>query len=499
MRNEVPGSVAAIDLGSNSFHMVVGRGVGGRIRVVDRIKEMVQLAAGLNDDNELDAAAQERALATLTRFGQRLRNFPREGVRAVGTNTLRKAHNSDAFLRRAEDALGFRIEIIAGREEARLIYLGVAHNSAEVAEQRLVVDIGGGSTECIIGRRFTPVMMESLYMGCVETSRRHFPDGTITEARMRDAQLHAAQELETIQIPYRRVGWGHVLGASGSILAARDAVRARGWSDDGITRASLNRLRTELVARGHSANLDGLGNMHERRATVFAGGVAILSAVFDALDIDRMHASDGALREGLLYDLEGRFTHADMRDDTIAELMRHYHVDVEQASRVERTALNLRAQVAKAWSLQNDMLGTLLAWASQLHEIGVFVAHNQYHKHGAYLITHGDLAGFSRREQSLMGALVRLHRRKFALGVLGEFDDRLRARIARLAALLRVAVVLHRSREDAPVPLANADPDSQKLTLEFPERWLDEHPLTRADLDQEAAFMRAQGFTLRFS
>lgn len=499
MRNEVPESVAAIDLGSNSFHMVVGRGVGGRIRVVDRIKEMVQLAAGLNDDNELDTAAQDRALATLTRFGQRLRNFPREGVRAVGTNTLRKAHNSEAFLRRAEDALGYRIEIIAGREEARLIYLGVAHNSAEVAEQRLVVDIGGGSTECIIGRRFTPVMMESLYMGCVETSRRYFADGVVTQARMRDAQLHAAQELETIQIPYRRVGWGHALGASGSILATRDAVRTRGWSDDGITRESLKRLRAELISRGHSSRFNGLGNMHERRASVFAGGVAILSAVFEALDIDRMHASDGALREGLLHDLEGRFSHADMRDDTIADLMRHYHVDVEQASRVERTALNLRAQVATPWRLRSDTFGTLLAWAAQLHEIGLFVAHNQYHKHGAYLITHGDLAGFSRREQSMVGALVRLHRRKFALGVLEQFDARLREKIARLAALLRLAVVLHRSRTDTPMPLVNANPDSANLSIEFPDRWLDDHPLTWADLEQEAEFMRAQGFTLRFS
>jgi exopolyphosphatase / guanosine-5'-triphosphate,3'-diphosphate pyrophosphatase len=498
MSDSEPEFVAAIDLGSNSFHMVIAKASGGRIRVVDRMKSMVQLAAGLTDDNQMTTDVMQRALATLRRFGQRLRDFPPGSVRAVGTNTLRRAHNSAEFMLDAESALGHPIEVIAGREEARLIYLGVSHNSADIAEQRLVVDIGGGSTEFIIGRRFTPVMMESLYMGCVEMSRRCFADGAITAERMRRAELLAAQELEVIQTPYKRVGWGHVIGASGTILAVRDVVRTNGWSDDGISRSSLQRLRNELIERGHVEKLTDLAGLQSQRAPVFAGGVAILSAAFDALEIRRMHSSDGALREGLLYDLQGRLAHADMRDDTIDELIRHFHVDLEQASRVERTALNLRAQLARQWRLRSDVYGNLLAWAARLHEVGVFVAHSQYHKHGAYILTHGDLAGFSQREQSMMGALVRLHRRKFAISALETFDVKMRERLTRLAILLRVAVVLHRSRTDSPMPVAHGDEETKALTLEFPQNWLDEHPLTRADLDQEAQFVQAAGFVLDF-
>ena len=498
MSDTNPEFVAAIDLGSNSFHMVVAKASGGRIRVVDRMKSMVQLAAGLNADNELDPGVTERALTALSRFGQRLRDFPEGSVRAVATNTLRKAHDSEQFLRDAVQALGHPIEIIAGREEARLIYLGVAHNAAVVAEPRLVVDIGGGSTEFIIGRRFTPVMMESLYMGCVEMSRRCFSDGSINETRMRAAELLAAQEIELIQTQFSRDGWGHVLGASGTILTVRDVVCAKGWSDDGISLASLQRLRAELISRGHVDKLSDLDGLQFPRSNVFAGGVAILSAIFAALDIRRMHPSDGALREGLLYDLQGRLCHADMRDDTIDELIRHFHVDREQASRVERTSLSLRAQLVRDWRLRSDVSGNLLAWAARLHELGVFIAHSQYHKHGAYVLTHGDLAGFSKREQSMIGALVWLHRRKFTLGVLDEFDAKMRELLTRLAVLLRVAAVLHRSRTDSPLPIAKGDAQARTLSLEFPEQWLQQHPLTRADLVEEAQYLSAADFELTF-
>ena len=488
--------VAAIDLGSNSFHMVVGQEVGGRIRVVDRMKEMVRLAAGLNADNELEPDAAERALGALRRFGQRLRDVPPGSVRAVGTNTLRKAQNSDAFLQQAETALGHPIEIIAGREEARIIYLGVAHNSADVAEQRLVIDIGGGSTEFIIGHLFTPLMMESLYMGCVGMSQAHFADGKITEKQMNAAELQAAQEVEAIQTPYSRVGWGHVLGASGSILAVREVVRGNGWSDDGITADSLKRLRAELIRRGSVDKLGDLIGLQPQRAPVFAGGVAILHAIFEAFELKRMHCSDGALREGLLYDLQGRLHHSDMRDETIDDLSRVYHVDLEQANRVERTALNLRAQVDRQWGLRKDSFGTLLARAARLHEVGVAIAHNQYHKHGAYILRNADLAGFSTREQHQIGALIRLHRRKFAVSELEEFDAKLRTRMRRLAVLLRLAVVLNRSRTEAPVPTIEGA--TGMVALNFPPGWLDEHPLTRADLMQEAEYLAAAGVKLEF-
>ena len=499
MNDVAPEFVAAIDLGSNSFHMVVGQDVDGRIRVVDRMKEMVRLAAGLNDKNELEPDAAERALGALRRFGQRLRDLPPGGVRAVGTNTLRKAHNADAFLLEAEAALGHPIEIIAGREEARIIYLGVAHNSADVAEQRLVIDIGGGSTELIIGRRFTPLMMESLYMGCVGMSQVHFADGKITAERMDAAELSAAQEIEAIQIPYKRVGWGHVLGASGTIFSVREVVRTNKWSDDGISVDSLKLLREELIRRGSMCKLEDLPGLQPQRVPVFAGGVAILCAIFAAFDLRRMHCSDGALREGLLYDLQERLHHSDMRDETIDELTRRYNVDLEQASRVERTALNLRAQIDKAWRLRKDLYGTMLARAARLHEIGVAVAHNQYHKHGAYILRNADLAGSSRREQHQIGALIRLHRRKFAVTELDEFDNKLRIRLSRLAILLRLAVVLHRSRIDVPVPTIDAQDEGSEVSLMFPNGWLAEHPLTRADLAQEAEFLADAGITLTYA
>jgi exopolyphosphatase/guanosine-5'-triphosphate,3'-diphosphate pyrophosphatase len=493
--DNAPRFVAAIDLGSNSFHMVIGRTTHGRVRVVDRMKDMVQLAAGLDDDDRIDEATQERALACLHRFGQRLRGFERRGVRAVGTNTLRRAHQSTGFLARAEEALGYPIEIISGREEARLIYQGVAHNISDVAEQRLVVDIGGGSTEFIIGRRFTPLQMESLYMGCVSMSRNCFPDGAITADGMQRAELLAAQELEPIQRPYRRIGWGHAIGASGTILAIRDIVRGQGWSDDGITMASLQRLRAYLIEAGHVDNLE-LPPLQRRRIRVFPGGVAILIAAFEALGIRRMHCSAGALREGILHDLQGRLAHTDMRESAIDELIKRYHVDVEQANRVERTALHFRAQVDRYWSLRKDFYGNLLSWAARLHEVGVAIAHSQYHKHGAYVLEYSDLPGFSRQEQMLMGRLVRIHRRKFAVAELGDLDAKLLHRMTRLAVLLRLAIVMHRSRQDVAVPDIQVTED--EVQLRFEAGWLAEHPLTRADLDQEAMYFNGAGLKLTF-
>lgn len=495
---KLPEFVAAVDLGSNSFHMVVGRLSNGRLRVVDRMKEMVQLAAGLDANDCIDADARQRALDCLERFGQRLRHVDKRGVRAVGTNTLRKADNAALFLAEARRALGHHIEVIGGREEARLIYLGVAHNAADVAEQRLVIDIGGGSTEFIIGRRFTPLLMESLYMGCVSMSQRCFGDGHITEARMQRAELLAAQEIEPIQTPYRRAGWGHELGASGTIIAVRDALRAAGWGDDGISLAALRRLRARLIEVGHVERL-GMPELQAQRARVFPGGVAILVAAFEALGLKRMQCSDGALREGLLYDLQGRLSHVDMREDTIGELMRRYQIDLEQASRVERTALALRAQVDREWRLRKDFFGNLLAWAARLHELGLAIAHSQYHKHGAYLLQNADLAGFTRQEQTLLAVLVRLHRRKFAVSALQMLETRWRERIERLGVLLRLAAVLHRSRADLEVPQLALRDDLKTLDLHFEPGWLAAHPLTQADLEQEAEYLGAAGYRLHIT
>lgn len=490
-------TIAAIDLGSNSFHLKIARANGDQLVVVDRMREMVQLAAGLNDADELSEDATYRALNCLQRFEQRLRGIPKDSVRVVGTNTLRRAHNTGGFLTRAEEALNHPIEVIAGREEARLIYLGAAHHVPQDGKQRLVVDIGGGSTEFIIGRRYVPIVTESLHMGCVAMSRRFFPDGEISDDRMRQAELAALQELEPIQEAYRQMGWDAALGASGTILTVERILRAAGWSSGGVTQSGIARLWDHLVERRHVDRLR-FDDVRPARATVLPGGLAILSAILKGLCIEHMDPSDAALREGLLYDLVGRQEHADPRGMTIRELCDRYHVDAAQSARVERTALYLRSQVAESWLLRHERYGDMLSWAAQLHEIGLMIAHNQYHKHGGYLLQHSDLAGFSLEEQTLLSTLVRTHRRKFPLRIFDDLRGSSAERAHHLARILRVAVVLHRSRVDTALPSFAVQVDGEDLTLVFPDNWLEQHPLTAEDLAQEADYMRAANLCLNY-
>ena len=488
---------AAVDLGSNSFHMIVANYADGRLQVVDRLREMVQLATGLDENNLLDGEAVERALQCLQRFGQRIREIPKTNVRAVGTNTIRQARNGNQFLTKANRALGHRIEVIAGREEARLVFLGVAHTVYDAAEKRLVVDIGGGSTELVIGRGFDPYYTESLYMGCVNMSRRFFEDGEITLKRMRKAVLFARQELEAAESTYRKVGWDSAMGSSGTILSVNDVVRARGWSDSGITPASLEKLRDYLVEAGH-VDAIALDALADRRKPVFCGGVAILSAVLEGLGIDRMRVSEGALREGLLYDLIGRAYDQDVRDRTVADLAQRYAVDGEQSARVANMAEMLFMQVATPWRL--DPVGDLklLRWAAQMHEIGLAIAHAQYHRHGAYLLSYSDMPGFSRPEQFMLATLVRAHRRKFPTDEFAQTPEEERPRLLKLAVLLRLAVVLNRSRSYAALPDIRAEAGDTALELAFPRNWLGSHPLTQTDLDLERELLVPAGFTLSF-
>lgn len=497
MSQATSGSFAAVDLGSNSFHMVVATYNDGRLQIIDRIKDMVRLASGLDDTRNLTADSMDRAIACLERFGQRIGELPRSRVRAVGTNTLRQARNGAAFLARARKALGHPIEIIAGREEARLIYLGVAHSVYGAGERRLVVDIGGGSTELIIGRGFEPKLTESLYMGCVNMSNRYFDDGEITAKRMRRAMLFAHQELESIEATYKKAGWEAAIGASGTIQAIHETHRAQGWGESGITADGLRKLRDLLVETGHLDKLV-LEGVSERRMPVFTGGVAILSAVFDALGIEHMQVSDGALREGLLYELIGRTEDKDTRDGTIAELAQRHGVDVEQGKRVAAAALRLFKHVHEAWGLDPRSDRKLLEWAGLIHEIGLAVAHAQYHHHGGYLLTHSDMAGFSRQEQRHLAVLVRLHRRKFDEVELAGMGDEERERLLRLCVLLRLAVLLNRSRSSATPPAIGASAEKNRITLQFSSRFLADHPLTAVDLESEQDMLKAAGMELVF-
>lgn len=481
--------LAALDLGSNSFHLIVATQSGDRVQVVDKIKEMVRLAAGLGDDRRISDEASERALACLERFGERLRDIPSDRVRVVGTNTLRKAHNRDAFIERAEQALGHEIEIISGREEARLVYLGAAHSLEDEHRKRLVADIGGGSTELIVGSRFTPIELESLYFGCVGLTEQFFPDGELTRQRFDDAVAAAKVELKPVVQRFKSVGWDSAVGTSGTINACQTAI-GRLVGDATITQAGLSLLRGEVLEAESISTLNLPGVARERAAS-FPGGLAALMALFDALGLESMTTSSGALREGLLYDLLGRRLDRDIRDQTVTDLQARYHIDTAHAERVTDTALALFQQVNASFGSDGKTALKMVSWAGMLHEVGLDIAHAQYHKHGGYLLMNMDMAGFSLADQRALAFLVRAHRRKFPIEELGEVDSEETALLTAMAITLRLAVLLRRGRTDIELPAMQLSSTDTGYELGVPAGWLAEHPLTRRDLGIERNYLSA--------
>jgi exopolyphosphatase/guanosine-5'-triphosphate,3'-diphosphate pyrophosphatase len=475
--------LAAVDLGSNSFHLVVARYEHGSLRLIDRLRDSVRMAMGLRANGSLDPQHRERALTSLARFGQRLRALPHDRVRAVATHTVRRLANPQAFLLPAETALGHPIEIVSGREEARLIYLGVSHDLAESTQRRLVVDIGGGSTEFIIGQGFDALETESIQVGCVASTLRFFGDGKFTPKRWKQAQTEIAVELQQFAEDYRARGWGEAIGSSGTAKAIGSVVQANGWSEQGISASSLARLRDAILEAG-SVDTLRLAGLAEDRTPIIAGGVAILEAVFTMFGLEHMGVCETAMREGLLYDMVGRAMHGDPRATSIAALASRYAVDRGQAARVHHAAIELFEQVADAWklgSVERDLLG----WAADIHEIGLAIAHSLHHIHGAYIVAHSDLAGFSRQGQQALAAIIRSHRRKPDRETIDALPERLRQPVRRVTALLRLAALLERARTTEPLPPLHLDADERTLRLELPSRWLEQHPLTRADLEQE--------------
>jgi exopolyphosphatase / guanosine-5'-triphosphate,3'-diphosphate pyrophosphatase len=488
--------IAAVDLGSNSFHMVVARYSHGQLVVIDRLREMVRLAAGIGEDGRLDKEVAARALACLERFGERLRVMHARSVRVVGTNALRVARRKQAFLERAREALGFPIEIVSGMEEARLIYSGVAHNLPNEPLKRLVVDIGGGSTELIIGEGYEPVQLESLQMGCVSMSQRFFADGRISSKRIERARLAARLELEPIQAAFTRHGWERAVGSSGTVRAVAESIRELDPSATAMTPDGLDLLLERLADAGNVRSLD-LEAVTDERRPVFPGGAVILTEIVRSLGIAQIRFAEGALRDGLLYDMVGRMTHADARERTVSSMQRRYHVDLEQAARIEATALQFLSQVREAWGLTDQLAEMSLGWAARLHEIGLDVAHNGYHRHGAYLLDNADMPGFGREEQHLIARLVASHRRKLVLEHVEDLIPPWDRLALYLIVLLRLAVLLHRGRQAAALPNIDLTARARTLHLRFPGRWLREHPLTAADLQQEIGYLRPHGMRLR--
>ena len=484
--------IAAVDLGSNSFRLQVGRIVANQIYPLDGLKESVRLAAGLTADKRLDAAAQHRGLAALSRFAERLRDFDQGAVRAVATNTLRVAKNAAQFLEKAEAALGFPIEVIAGREEARLIYLGVAHTLANPQTRQLVVDIGGGSTEFVIGQNIDPIHLESLYMGCVSFSLRFFPEGRVDKRSFKEAELAARRELQTIVHAYRETGWDEAIGSSGTAKAIVDLLELNGFSDHGLTREGLEKLRNELLHAGDASRLK-LQGLRADRIPVLPGGLAIMSAIFKEFGLERMAFSEGALRLGVLYDQLGRYHHDDLREATVNRFMQRYEVDRRQAARVAHTALGLLNQLDPASQATGHPDAQFLVWAARLHEVGISVAHSSYHKHSAYILANADMPGFSRRDQARLSRLVLSHRGKLerAQPLRGEAPE------WTLIFCLRTAVLLHRARDDQPLPPRTAGLTRNGFQIRLGAEDLDALPLTAAALEDEAQQWSVIGSELR--
>lgn len=488
-------SFAAIDLGSNSFHMIVARVVAGNLQVVDRLRDPVRMGAGLTADGGLLPDVRDRALNCLAQFGQRLRGVARSHLRAVATNTVRQLAAPRAFLLTAETALGAPIEVVSGREEARLIYMGVSRALPSSRAQRLVIDIGGGSTECIIGAGLEAMETESVQMGCVASTRKFFADGQLNRKRWRETQEILALELAPFRSTYLQRGWRSVYGSSGTLKAAAKILHALGHPKDEISRDGVAKL-VELALACKQVDQLQLPGLSEDRRAVFAGGLAVIDTVFRELGIDQLQISESAMREGVLHDLIGRLTHEDPRLASVQAMARRANADLVQAARVRESALALFDQVAASAALDEADRETL-DFAAQVHEIGLAISHSQHHQHGAYIIENSDLPGFSRQEQQVLAALVRSHRRSLDKGGLAQLPPRY-ARTARwLVMLLRLAVTLHRSRTVEALPELDIQVDGAELRLRFPAGWLAAHPLTRADLKEERERLVGLGVRLK--
>ena len=493
-----PHLLASVDLGSNSFRLIVGRveetPAGSQIYQVDALREPVRLAAGLSADKMLDRASQVRAWDALKRFGERLRDFHPDHVRAVATNTLRVAKNAPEFLVEAQSALGFPIEVIAGREEARLIYAGAAHSVPASSGKRLVVDIGGGSTEFIIGSHYTPLVMESLYIGCVSHSRAFFPSGNVDEYTMRQAELAAKREIEIISREYKQAGWDQAIGSSGTARALAELVEANGFNDagisHGISRGGLERLKRALI-KAENVNRLKLVALKADRIPVLAGGLSIMLAVFEELGIDYVDTTDGALRLGVLYDLLGRSQHEDMRAVTVQGFMRRYGVDRAQADRIGALAINFYDQLGETDAQRADEARIFLGWAAALHEIGLSISHSAYHKHSAYIASNADMPGFSRTDQARLATLVLGH-----AGKLGKLSQQREVEWP-LLFCLRLAALLCRRRADVGLPGIRVVQTGNGYEVHLPNGWVANNPLTDYSLVQEAAEWEKVGMRYR--
>ncbi|WP_421203518.1 exopolyphosphatase [Aeromonas enteropelogenes] len=487
---------AAVDLGSNSFHMVIAHLSEGRFRIVDRIKERVRLAEGMDEQKRMSPEAMARGLACLALFAERLTNIRPEHIRIAGTYTLRRASNAREFVSEAAKELNHPIEIISGQEEARLIYQGVAHTQ-HIEGQVLVVDIGGGSTELIVGEGFEHKALTSRKMGCVSFTQSFFAGGKLTEKAFTSAVLEAQHQLAPIINQYRKLGWQSCLGSSGSIRTVRDVLQGEGWTDGGITLAGLERLKAEMIERKRVDNLK-LTGLSEERQEVFAAAVAILLGLFTSLPIERMEYSDGALREGLLYEFEERLQHHDIRERTAQALGLHYKMDKRQAARVEQSVLALFDALQAPWQMPTEPYRAILGWAARLHEIGLAINYSGIHRHSAYILQHTDLPGFNQDDQALLAALVRFQRKGLKLAELPALPNHDEQTVLRCIRILRLAVAAHHKRQDDLLPELHVQAAGDQLVVNLPASWCEENRLLMQNLEKEQRYCNEQDWPLLF-
>jgi exopolyphosphatase/guanosine-5'-triphosphate,3'-diphosphate pyrophosphatase len=463
--------------------------------MLDKIKEMVRLRGGLDQHGHLSREKKQEALACLHRFGERIKHFPVNNVRIAGTNTLRSMKDSEDFIAQANAALGHEISIISGHEEARMVYLGVSHTLSNDHGKQLVIDIGGGSTEFIIGKDFEPKALESLNFGSVSATQRFFGNGNFSEENWKKANTALRLEIMPIEKTFRSGNWKRAIGSSGTIKATRKIIQELQLEKFGISLNALHQIRDRMIAEKTIDNIDLPGLIPER-VPVYAGGLAVLIAVFESLQIKSMTVSDGALREGLLYDLMGRIQHEDVRSRAVDELQQRFNVDINQAQRVRQTALHFFQHARKAWELpKNTQL--LLGWAADLHEVGMSITHNKYHEHGAYILDYVDMSGFSRKEQHWLSVIVQTHRRKLNFDTFDGLPDSEKRTVKRLSILLRLAVLLHRLRlEQEVLPTLSATFTS--LTLSCDKALLEQRNLLLADLKREKLWLEKVNIELRY-
>ncbi|NVK23245.1 MAG: phosphatase [Kangiellaceae bacterium] len=481
-----PQHYAAIDLGSNSFHLAVAEYDGNAFRVIGRIKQKVQLANGLDNSDMLSQEAMQRGLDCLTLFAERIKDIPFSHVKVVATYTLRKAKNSSEFVHQAKQILNHSIDILPGTEEARLIYDGVSHNHPDI-QRALVIDIGGGSTEIILGDKFDPIFLDSLSIGCV-TYGRYFPNGIINATHFNKAVDHAAIEVSPVEKRYFSDNWEHCLGSSGSIEAIYQVLVGFGYNEGFITFEHLKLLKQKLIDIGHIDNIK-LEGLSSSRINTFATGVAILYALFQELKIDKMYIANGSLREGILLELAEELKGNDIRHQTANSLMFRFNIDQQHAFQVLVNAQHIFEQVADMWAIYDPIFKNYLDWACKLHEIGLSISFAKLRYHSAYVVEHADMPGFSQQTKDSLSAIIANQRKKIDLTKFDyKYDDK--GGLLAVTQVLRLATLFNIKRDGLDISeltfKANVD---NAMQIFIPSQWADEHQLIITELEKEKSYL----------